>query len=261
MPVLNCTLQGRFGNQCMIWLFCRGLAARFGYDLCCDPWVGEKVFDIPTAPKYTGSFPLPRFNELTIWEALSNGQDVEFRGYAQTLQTQLCGQAQMRNCMIYSKRQVQSWLPIRPDLLPILERIREHHFRNDAIVAHLRADDYLPLGYPVINSDAFRKAAMLYFGFGRSIEFVSQEYPTPHRGLPDELSFLPDFYRLMMAPTLMRANSTFSFLAGLLGNGLVLSPRIDGLQGGIEHDNVKFEAGNHCRLADFSFCSDLHVAP
>ena len=93
------------------------------------------------------------------------------------------------------------------------------------------------------------------------MSFVTEESPHRVDGIPEDLSFLPDFYRLVNASVLLRANSTFSFLAGLLNTGIVLSPRIDGLVGGKEHDDVNFEVGNHCRLADLSFCSDLFVAP
>jgi hypothetical protein len=136
-----------------------------------------------------------------------------------------------------------------------------HHCPNDTIVAHHRLGDFIDCSYPVVSRRSYKNAALAYFGEDRGLEFVAEECPLPHVGLPDDISFLPDFYRLMMAPTLLRANSTFSFVAGLLNKGVVLSPRIDGLKGGVEHDGVRFEAGNHCKLADFDFCTDLHVSP
>lgn len=253
MPVLHATLQGRTGNQCLQWLFAKAMAERTGAEFRCDDWIGNRVFEI-SAPIHTGAA-LKRVNEhgLIQWSLLPKDlqPDIEFRGYAQ-----------LQECMIYTKQQAQGWLRIRPELLAELARIREHHFRNDTIVAHHRKGDFIGYSYPVVSRLSYRQQAHRYFGFGsRDIQYVCEEDPLPAMGLPDGLGFLPDFYRLMTAPTLMRANSTFSFLAGLLNNGVVLSPRIDGLIGGIEHDNVKFEAGNHCRLANLSFCSDLHVAP
>ncbi len=126
-------------------------------------------------------------------------------------------------------------------------------------MAHIRRGDFTGYGYPVVSEEAFDSACRYYFGCIEGLSFVSEEHPSKCDGIPDDLSFLPDFYRLMRAPTLMRANSSFSFVAGLLGNGIVLSPRIDGLTGGVEHDNVKFEAGNHCRLSHHDFCTDLFV--
>ena len=260
MPVLNVTLQGRFGNQVMIWLFCRAFADRYGYQLHCDEWIGERVFDIQ--PLRYGGAPLPRFNEIEIFSAIGQDQ-IEFRGYGQTMLQQSCGQAQMAECMIYTKRQAQSWLKIKPDLLPVLNRILANRtpIMPDTIVAHQRVGDYFGYGYSVISKKSYLDAAVKRFGSCAHVTFVTEENPLAHAPLPDELAFLPDFYRLMQAPVLMRGNSTFSFVAGLLGNGLVLSPRIDGLVGGVEHDGVQFEAGNHCRLSSLDFCSDLFVAP
>lgn len=252
MPILHASLQGRFGNKAMQWLFARSIAERCGADFRCDDWEGNRIF-APAVPGYFGPT-LPRVNEIGLlqWSLLPREAqcDIEFRGYAQ-----------MQSCMTYTKRQAQEWLRISPEWTPALDRIMGHYCPNDAIVAHHRLGDFIGYSYPVVSRLSYNQAAMHYFGFGRQIEFVSEEAPLPHPGIPDDLSFLPDFYRLMKAPTLMRANSTFSFVAGLLGNGLVLSPWIDGLKGGVEHDEVRFEAGNHCKLADFDFCSDLHVAP
>ena len=262
MPVLHTTLQGRFGNQVCQFLFCRALADRYSYDLHCDEWIGEKVFDIPPAPRHRGG-QLRRHNEIDIWEEMPNGQDIEFRGYGQTTMRKMDGHLGMAQCTVYSKRQVQEWLPIKPDLLAILNRILANRtpLIRDSIVAHQRAGDYIGYGYPVVSKQSYLDTAVKYFGSCAHVTFVTEETALNHAPLPDELAFLPDFYRLTQAPVLMRGNSTFSFVAGLLGNGLVLSPRIDNLVGGVEHDGVQFEAGNHCRLANFDFCSDLHVVP
>jgi hypothetical protein len=261
MPVLSVTLQGRFGNQCMQWLFCRALAERYNYELHCEPWIGEQVFDI-TSQRYCGTV-LPRVNELEIFDQMERGISLEFRGYAQTTERLVYGTRQTQRAMPYTKRQAQEWLRIRPVLRSVLWRINVNRtpIIADSIVAHQRAGDYIGYGYPVVSRQSYQDAAVKYFGSCAHVTFVSEEQPTAHAPLPDELAFLPDFFRLMNAPTLLRANSTFSFLAGLLSIGLVLSPRIDGLEGGHFHDDVQFEAGNHCRLASFDFCSDLLVSP
>lgn len=248
MPILNVSLQGRFGNACMQVLFARGLAERFGYELRCDEWIGEKVFYI-VSPRYNGPA-LQRHNELSICGWMEAGNDIEFRGYAQ-----------MQECMTYTRRQAREWLRFRPEIQAALNRILAHHApRPDHIVAHRREGDYIGCGYPVISRKSYTDAALHYFGTDK-VSFVEEENPLPHPCLPDDLSFLPDFYRLVQAPTLLRGNSSFSFVAGLLNRGVVLSPRINGLRGGEIHDNVQFEAGNHCKLSDHDFCSDLHVKP
>lgn len=230
----------------MQYLFARAFAVLWRYEFTCDPWVGEKVFNIEHS-RYSGPV-LPRFNENTIG---SEKGDIEFRGYAQ-----------MQSCMICTKRGAKEWLRFRPEIEQVLRRILANRTSSrDSIVAHQRVGDYVGYGYPIVSRQSYRDAAVHYFGSCAHVAFVAEEQPLDHAPLPDELSFLPDFYRLATAPTLMRANSSFSFVAGLLNNGLVLSPRIDGLRGGVEHDGVKFEAGNHCRLSSLDFCTDLHVSP
>lgn len=253
MPVVRASLQGRFGNQCCQWLFAKSIAERTGSVFRCDDWIGNKIFK-PTPHCFSQDIPRVNEHELIQWSLLpyDKRHDVEFRGYAQ-----------MQQCMTYTKKQAQEWLKISDDLLPVLNRILANRtpLVPDTIVAHQRAGDYAGYGYPIVSKQSYRDAAVKYFGSCAHVNFVTEENPLLHAPLPDELAFLPDFYRLMQAPVLMRGNSTFSFVAGLLGNGLVLSPRIDGLVGGVEHDGVQFEAGNHCRLANLDFCSDLHVVP
>ncbi len=239
-------------NQAMQILFARAFAVGCGYEFRCDEWIGERIFE-DVIPRYSGK-ELPRYNEDSLALAMQRGEDCEFRGYGQKVL--------FRNTP-YTKTLAQKWLTFRPEIEQVLRRILANRtpIIQDSIVAHQRAGDYFGYGYPVISREAYRRAALEYFGSTAHVVFVAEEHPLDHEPLHNDLSFLPDFYRLMKAPTLMRANSSFSFVAGLLGNGVVLSPRIDGLQGGIEHDNVKFEPGNHCRLSDYDFCSDLHVSP
>lgn len=254
MPILHASLQGRFGNQCMQVLFARSIAERCGAEFRCDDWMGNKIFS-SQAPTYEVA-PKHRVNETELlqWSYLQPDArgDIEFRGYAQ-----------MQSCLTYTKQQAQEWFTIRPEIKQVLDRILANRtpIIMDSIVAHRRVGDYFGYGYPVIGEESYRKAARHYFGSDNRLVFAMEEKPVDHSPLSDELAFLPDFYRMMQAPVLMRGNSTFSFMAGLLGNGLVLSPRINGLAGGVEHNNVRFEAGNHCKLADFDFCSDLYVSP
>lgn len=249
MPILNCTLQGRFGNQAMIYLYARAMAERTGCDFRCDDWIGNRIFDLDT-PVYDGP-PLRRANEreLNQWSLLqrSDRHDIEFRGYAQ-----------MQSCMIYTKTQAREWLSHKLNerwrsLLSVV-------MPGSRIVAHLRHGDFKGYGYPMLSSNAFETAARYYCFDPEKLYYCREESPAWADLVPGELSFIPDFLAMLTAPVLLRANSSFSWVAGLLSDGIVLSPRIDGLQGGIEHDEVRFEVGNHCKLSDNSFCTDLHVS-
>jgi len=105
------------------------------------------------------------------------------------------------------------------------------------------------------------------FAFLKSIgadyyNIISDEMPTVCGKFPGDLAWLPDFWKLVNAGILLRGNSSFSYLAAILAadSQIVYSPRIDGLKGGEEHD-VAYELGNHCRMADLPFITDIHLKP
>ncbi len=255
MRTLTCLFQGRTGNQIMQWLFARAWAERNGYILLTEPWIGERIFKIEHVHRADGR-PAQRVNEIELFAMSGKGFsiDLEFRGYAQ-----------MQDCMIYTKRQAQAWLKLRPEIeTACAHAVLADEGSNDKIVCHRRVGDYIGYSYPVVSLDSYRRACErhgLMWGLPE-VAILSEEDPTPHAGfLPDELGFMADFYRMMVAPTLLRANSSFSWLAALLGDGLVLSPIVEGLEGGKQHDCV-FVAGNHPRFAPhLDFVTDLYVAP
>jgi hypothetical protein len=246
MSILVCDLQGRFGNQSLIWLFARAYAEKHGFDFQCESWIGERVFAIEsTRPHNYDAF--PRYNEDQLMRHGPPDHSFVFRGYGQTT---WCATH-------YTKRMAQAWLPLRAELDAAC---RAHRPTADRIICHLRRGDYAPYGYVVCSSASYY-AAMGDFGLDPSrSDFLSEEAQGTYADIPTDLAFVADFYRMMHAPTLLRANSSFSFLAALLGNGLVLSPVIDGLEGGKEHD-VRFVAGNHPRFANLDFVQAMHVAP
>lgn len=272
MSTIVCSLQGRFGNQCMQYLFARGLAERFRKELRTDPWVGERVFKISHprpniteehGGRYIDGHHLLRLSEADLkqcWDwndppQTVPGGPIEFRGYAQT---QWCVD-------FYTKRQAQAWLNLRPEIEHACNRaVNDSPSASTAtVVAHRRAGDYFGYSYPVCAEDSYRYAAQQFGLKWQSPDAIllCEECPIDHVGfLPDDLSFMPDFYRMMTAPTLLRGNSSFSWVAALLGNGLVLSPVVDGLEGGKEH-HCRFVAGNHPKFCNLDFVTDLHVSP
>lgn len=258
MSVLVCTLQGRFGNQCLQWAFAFAFAQQKGMRFQCEPWIGERIFLLPDYERPFPGASYPRMNEVDIFQpALDISQpywsDREFRGYAQS-----------QRAMIYTKRQAQSWLKLRPEIeTACANAVLADGGKDDRIVCHRRLGDYAGYGYPVVSLRSYERACER-FGLKWNmpqVSILSEEDPTPHAGfLPDDLAFMPDFYRMMVAPTLLRGNSSFSWLAALLGDGLVLSPIVEGLEGGKEHD-CAFVAGNWPRFTNLDFVTDLHVSP
>jgi hypothetical protein len=251
MSILVLQLQGRFGNTCMEYLFARAYAERHGFELHVEPWIGERIFQI-SHPRPHRHDMLPVFNEVQLAERVPDGPCV-FRGYAQ-----------MQRAMLYTKRQAQAWLKLQPEIeTACASAILADGSKQDRVVCHRRAGDYIGYGYPVVSWLSYKRACFRFGLQASPPDFVmlSEETPTPHAGyLPDDLSFMADFYRMMVAPTLLRGNSSFSWLAALLGDGLVLSPIIEGLEGGKEHD-CAFVAGNWPRFANLDFVTDLHVNP
>lgn len=264
MSTLVATLQGRFGNQATQWLFCYAFAQKHGMKFECEEWVGERVFDLPEYERPARrDFRRVNENEMMAFglraregkseEMDADLPDMEFRGYGQTTFCATC----------YTKRQAQEWLKLRSDIEQMCHESLWTAFSKgpiDTIVCHRRAGDYFGYSYPIVSLRSYYDA-MAHYGLHMEYHVVlSEEKPTPHLRLPDYISFMADFYRMMKAPTLLRGNSTFSWLAAMLGNGLVLSPVIDGLEGGKEHD-CRFVAGNHPRLANFDFTTSMYINP
>lgn len=255
-------MQGRFGNTALQFLFAYGFAQRHGMKFECAEWIGEKIFDLPKYERPNKDWPpnLVRFNERQLEEIKEfdrgpwnvDGGAWEYRGYAQT---QFCASH-------YTKRQAQSWLKLQPGISSMFDQIERAY--PSVIVGHRRVGDYIGYGYPIVSRPSYI-AACQEFGLDPDrVWLCSEEHPThpelmmPGFSFPDGLEFLADFARLLRAKTLLRGNSSFSWLAALLGNGLVLSPVIDGLEGGKEH-RCKFVAGNHPRFANLDFVENLFV--
>lgn len=237
MPVITANLLGRFGNQCMGYLFARGYATKHGFDFQCEPWIGQRIFQLEDAPITAKD--LPRRSELDL---VDGEGDVNIYGYAQS-----------QNALTYTRQQAREWFKFRPEIDEKLKPYRDCTFET---LAHRRVGDYIGYGYPVVSKKSYLDAYREFDLFPP--DFVTEEDPLTDENFTGELSFLPDFYTLVRAKVIMRANSTFSWIAGVLNEGRVFSPIIDGLEGGREHD-VKFVEGNWPRLSNHSFCTDLHL--
>ncbi len=254
MSILSLSMQGRFGNTCMQFLFAYAFAEKHGMEFQCPKWIGERIFDLPkyARPSRTD---FRRVNEFTIFDPCLDTSkpyydDREFRGYAQ-----------MRGCMIYTKTEAQAWLKIKPEIAELCQANIGDAPATHPTVAHIRRGDYFGYGYPVLTLESYRVACDEFGLSWPDVQVLTEEHPTPHDGLPDDLGFMPDFYRMVTAKTLLRGNSSFSWLAALLGDGLVLAPVVDGLEGGREH-YCRFVAGNHPKFAPhLDFVTNLHVAP
>lgn len=219
MKTLNAHLIGRTGNQMFQAAYARSLAERLGVPLRTNPWPGTKIFEGWSEEPWS-----------------PDGHRIED------------GYRQCQRDLIYTRSDCRRWFKLKPEF----EDWHCHGFHSMPL-AHRRVGDFVEAGHVVISVKSYQdKACEINVPFA----FVTEEVPMGDSALP--FTWLADFLRLMHAPILLRGNSSFSWWAGALGNGVVWSPRIDGLEGGKEHD-VSFEKGNHCKMFDGSGFTDLRL--
>lgn len=232
------TLTGRLGNLLFQYSHARAWCQQNRYDLCLPPWVGEKVFDIPEAvrPK--------RFKPDMVWPE---------------------NMRQNQESLIYTRRQVRDWFRFKPWVLDRLKSIKVPQ-----ILLNVRHNqDYRDAGLVTLSTECYVKACER-FGFNVSLaEFETDSKPTRHpsfsgdpngSGLGTSWVCIPSFYRLMSAPVLFRANSTFSWWAATLGNGRVFAPVIRGIRGGLPNAQCDtFVEGNWPAMTESPSNSDLYL--
>lgn len=226
MKPIGMHLIGRFGNQMFQYAYARAWAEREGRELRTNMWMGQRVFEIEDGPLEPGMEMLPQHYR----------QDQE-------------------SIDLYSRKQAREWFAWRAE---VEEELAEA-IQQDRVLSHLRRGDYMACGYPVITKAAVLAAVDRSGVFWRRVAFVCEENPTVVDGFTGTLSFVPDFYRLAHARVLFRANSSFSWWAATLGDGQVYAPVINGLKGGVEHDEVTFVEGNWPKLADLPGITDLRL--
>lgn len=239
MSAIAANLWARLGNCLFVWAHAKAYAEQNGHELRTLPWVGERIFTL-------------------------DGHDCR-RPDGTEVET-LSGYFQAQKDVIYTRADCRRWFKLKPEIEQALEAVG---CRFHATHAHFRRGDFAGAGFPLISrqsvDEAVRKAFPFTFGANEepvSLEYisVSDETPFRHPAFTGDIEFLPDFYRLMKAPVLFRANSTFSWWTATLGHGRVFAPIITGLVGGVEHDNVPYVEGNWPKCADgMEFVTDLHL--
>lgn len=233
MPTITRRFLGRFGNQLFQYAFARAHAERNGCELQTDPWIGEQIFEI-SHPRINVS--LEPVNDRHLGISRIN---VEITGYSQVA---ACSQ-------YFTQTKLREWFKFRPEVLGKLRHVTPEN------LSHRRAGDYYSAPYPVISEKSYRDA---WEKWGiKPMRFVSEETALVLDGLPP---FLPDFYRLTIAPILFRGNSTFSWWAGALNTGVVFSPEVVGLEYHRDHDNVQFRPDNWARICDLGMVDPICLA-
>lgn len=210
---------GRFGNQLFQYAFAEATAHRFGATLQTPPWIGQRLFGL-SDPPISVTFPTLPLDDIP------DHPDVDLHGYFQ----------KARHLQHFSRARVKS-------LFTFLPQWRERYCADGKshMAAHLRRGDYasrFPDVFCIISRDSYLRACDRFGLDRRMLVWCSEESESTDRS---ECSFLHDFFTMMTADVLLRANSTFSWWAGVLGSARVYSPVVGWLTG--EHD-VDFVEGN-----------------
>lgn len=240
MKTIYVPLVGRLGNLLFQYAYARCWADQNGFELCLHPWVGEIVFEIPCAPR-PGSI-----EPDIVWPE-------HYR--------------QRQEDLIYTRRQAKQYFRFRPE---VIERLKILERNRKPVLLNVReGSDYVGAGFAMVSRQSYLDAARR-FGFSEEqCEWESDTSSTRLAGFEGDIwssgfctseVAIPSFYRLMTAPVLFRANSTFSWWAATLGSGRVFSPIIRGLMGGVGPVYCdKFVEGNWPVMVENSPNTDLHL--
>jgi len=229
VSIVQCTTLGRlgrWGNQLFQYAFVKKYALTVGAQLEIPPWLGEDLFGME---ERRISRPLVR----TAMDEIPWGRtDVDLFGYFQT-----------QECLdLLSRRELRRWFTLRGGF-PHLFAKRSPFY----VACHLRRSDYQTHysdRYCVVARESYVQQLTKLGIDDSDVIWVSADGGGGTNGFLRRygVQFLEDFYTLVNADVLLRANSTFSWWAGVLGNGTVWSPVVEDLTG---EQTVEFAEGNH----------------
>lgn len=233
MGIVQCRYlghKGRFGNAIHQFVACNSYAefvnCFFSFN---KDWNGLKIFDVCINYKDV-EFGLRNVNEH---ELIMGTENINLDGFFQNIK--------FYKIMYLNK--IKTWLKIKDKWLNKFPKKKDFY-----IACHLRRGDMVEYStsYPVFTEQSYINAVRK-FGFNdNDVIWVSENDPI----LDDEcnslgIPFLPDFMTLYHSDVLFRANSTFSFWAGVLGGCIMYSPIHDfpGFNSMIGLIDVDFEYG------------------
>lgn len=235
---------GRLGNQFFQYSVARKYAEIARCIFQTPSWIGETLFNIAGTRINSNLHRLPS-DELP-W----GRPNVDLLGYFQ-----------FQEAVSKLKRsELRNWFNFKDEFKNRFPKKRPYY-----IAAHVRRGDYVTQyasKYCTITEESYLNACDK-FGLDKSqLIWVREDNPQKDEEMERRgLGFLPDFMTLLNADVILRANSTFSWWAGTLGNGKVYSPLVEARTG---THTVDFVAENWPRMVDSSNVggkvSDLHLA-
>lgn len=211
---------GRFGNQIFQYLFARAYAEQHDATLEIPHWIGEKIFKDVAHP--TPSKMLPTLEELP-----EDGRvDINFHGYCQG----------GKFLSYLSESKIREWLQFEDKWVEMFSVM------GSLAIAHLRRGDYQSKWkdvFCVISKNSYLNACNKFGIEKASLSWKSEEMQVKWRYVDEDLIFLPDFFDMINAKHLFRANSTFSFWAGFFNKNKVYSPLVENKVGECDVDFVE----------------------
>lgn len=236
-PIIQCTCLGnfgRFGNQLFQYLFARAYAEKYNAVLEVPEWIGERIFKNVSHRR-----PSCRLFRTHIDRVPWGQVNIDLLGYFQKQQF----------IDILSESKIRDWLQFQ-------DRWAEYFINlKHIVVVHLRRGDYLTKylnKFCVISKESYENAFDKFNVPKGNIIWMSEKEQVTWRNLDKELDFLPDFFGMIQAQYLFRANSTFSLWAGFFNKNKVYSPLVGNKVG---NSDVEFVKGNSPaltpRAADF----------
>lgn len=248
ITVRNLTGIGRAGNQLFLYCFAKGYAHAMGCDLHVPDWWGRKVFVNANEPLCGKELPQTE-NEAFSKKPLGyffGQRDIDVNVFAQ------------HQCYVdyFTRRQAREWLKIKPEFDNDTPALTKAGYS----AAHLRHGDYLTEPWIIKNycqiSELSYLKAIQQFKVPEPVLFVHEGWRKQPLGTHG-LDWWSDFLLLKNAKHLLRANSTFSWWASVLGNGTTYAPLVGALAG---PNDVIFTEGNWpCTAGKFKNQSDLRL--
>lgn len=250
-PIVTCrslSTIGRWGNACFLYCFAKAYARKFNCELQVGDWIGRKILansDDPFVAPENAHFPQTKLDSHTNepLDRYFGRSEIDLFVYGQHNVYQ----------SLYSRADAREWLKLKPEyeaLKPAVPPVSVAHIRRGDIVEN---STYAKL-YCSISENSYDDA-IEQFGIPKPVVKVFEGWRPNPPNTPPEAQWLPDFLFLRDAQYLLRANSTFSYFAGLLGYGKVFSPLVEDKVG---WNYVPFTEGNHANTAGrFANQSDL----
>lgn len=233
---------GGIGNQLFKYCAARAWAKHVGAKFEAGDWPGRRIFVGPA------NDPLPSC-EMPARQAGDNGSPPPQDGESGF---RLAGYCQLQRYVgLMDRAELKQHLRIKPELLALVEPIIPHDWYA---VAHLREGDFINHPLYCNISEASYLRACDQFGIPRArLVLVRESQPRTVAGLPpawDGLGrdgWLPDFLLMQKARFLLRANSSFSWWSGAIGDQeAVFAPVVESRVGSCD---VEFVRGNWPRIA------------